>query len=151
MNEKMLKDLIERYEQASFTVNRRLNVLIREMMPGELAVDQFSILRYLCASGRCTSSELSDTFCVGKSSITAIIARLVDKCLIRRIPDGKDRRVTYLELTEEGSKVTGEMEHKMHQLLTRYIAQFETQEAETFISTFEKLAHVLNEERGAVK
>lgn len=151
MDETALKQIVDRYERASFTVNRRLNVLMRDMMPEDLTIDQFSILRYMCSSGKCTSSELSDTFCVGKSSITAIISRLFDKGLIRRIPDDKDRRVTYLELTDEGLRVTGEMEQKIFMLLTRYMGRFEPKEAETFIATFEKLASVLNEERGSAK
>ncbi|TMV52855.1 MarR family transcriptional regulator [Paenibacillus mesophilus] len=145
MNEELLKQIITRYENASFIVNRRLNALLRDLVPGELTLDQVFVLRYMCTHNPCTSSELADTFCVGKSSITAIISRLFDKSLIRRIPDEKDRRVTYLALTEEGMRVTGEMERKIHQLLTRYIARFDEQEGEAFIATFEKLARVLLE------
>lgn len=145
MNEEMLKQIITRYENASFIVNRRLNALLRDLVPVELTVDQVFVLRYLSTHNRCTSSELADTFCVGKSSITAIITRLFDKRLIRRIPDDKDRRVTYLELTDEGKRATGEMERKIQLLLTRYIAQFDEPEGEAFIATYEKLARVLLE------
>ncbi|GAA3408139.1 MarR family winged helix-turn-helix transcriptional regulator [Paenibacillus hodogayensis] len=151
MYEDMLHRIIDRYEQAAFTVNRRLNVLMREMMPDDLTIDQFSIMRYLCAHGTCTSSELSDTFCVGKSSITAIIGRLADKRLIARMPDDKDRRVIYLKLTEEGKSVVRLIEQKVHQLLSRLLTQFDPQEAETFIGTYEKLASVLSDERGMAK
>lgn len=139
----LLKQIIDRYEAANFAVNRRLNGMIRELMPDGLTVDQFSTLRYLRSREMCTSSELADIFCVGKSSITAIITRLSDKNLIMRLPDEKDRRVIYLALTEEGIKICDGMEDKVHQLLSKYISHFEEQEALTFIETFEKLAKEL--------
>jgi len=135
-----LKQLIDRYEAANFLVNRRLNAMIRELMPDDLTVDQFSTLRYLRSREKSTSSELADIFCVGKSSITAIITRLFDKNLIQRFPDEKDRRVIYLALTEEGNQVCDLMEEKIQVLLAKYINRFEEQEANYFIETFEKLA-----------
>jgi len=135
-----LKQLIDRYEAANFLVNRRLNSMIRELMPDGLTVDQFSTLRYLRFREMSTSSELADIFCVGKSSITAIITRLFDKNLIQRLPDEKDRRVIYLALTEEGKQVCDLMEDKIQVLLAKYINRFDEQEANCFIETFEKLA-----------
>jgi DNA-binding MarR family transcriptional regulator len=136
----LLKQMIDRYEAANFLVNRRLNAMIRELMPDDLTVDQFSTLRYLRSREKCTSSELADIFCVGKSSITAIITRLFDKNLIERMPDEKDRRVIYLALTEEGQQICDRMEEKIHVLLAKYINRFEEQEALFFIETFERLA-----------
>ncbi|MEF3306892.1 MarR family winged helix-turn-helix transcriptional regulator [Paenibacillus sp. GYB003] len=147
MNEETLQQIISRYENAHFTVNRRLNALLRDLVPEELTIDQVFVMRYLSKKGKSTSSELAESFCVGKSSITAIITRLFDKHLIKRIPDDKDRRVTYIELTEEGSRVTDEMDDKIGRLLSGYIAQFEQREAETFIATFERLAEVLADKR----
>ncbi|MDQ8734167.1 MarR family transcriptional regulator [Paenibacillus sp. LHD-38] len=141
MDRALLKDIIDRYEAANFLVNRRLNAMIRELMPDDLTVDQFSTLRYLRSREKSTSSELADIFCVGKSSITAIITRLFDKNLIQRLPDEKDRRVIYLALTQEGKQVCDRMEDKIQVLLAKYIDRFEEQEALTFIETFERLAN----------
>lgn len=145
MDADVLKQLIRRYEDASFMVNRRLGAMIREAMSGELTADQYSVMRFIQDRGRCTSSELSDLFCVGKSSITAIITRLFDKKLIRRIPDEKDRRVTYLSLTEEGEALTNRIGQLIHELLSKYLQHFDAGEAEAFIRTYEKLARVLEE------
>jgi DNA-binding MarR family transcriptional regulator len=145
MNKELLQDIIRRYEAVNFTVNRKLNASIRDHMPDELTLDQYSTIRYIRNRGRCTSSELADIFCVGKSSITAIITRLFDKSLIERLPDEKDRRVTYLSLTADGERLSDEMEVKIGDLLGKYIMHFNEQEATQFIETFEKLAKVLNE------
>ncbi|MBB6669861.1 MarR family transcriptional regulator [Cohnella nanjingensis] len=143
MDCKLLSQIISRYKSAMFTVQRRMNALIRDEMPQDLTIDQFSTLEYIRSRGQCTSSELAEVFCVGKSSITAIITRLFDKRLIKRLPDDKDRRVTYLRLTEEGERIAGELDGKIEDLLSRYMGHFEEKEASQFIETYEKLARVL--------
>ncbi|MFS0840921.1 MarR family winged helix-turn-helix transcriptional regulator [Paenibacillus sp. 1P03SA] len=143
MDETLLAQIIDRYESTSFTVNRRLNAMIKDRMPEELTQEQYSTLRYMQSRDKCTSSELADIFCVGKSSITAIITRLVDKELITRLPDEKDRRVTYLALTDKGTAAVNEMRLRIQELLAGVIKHFDGQEAIVFIETFEKLANVL--------
>lgn len=140
----LLKQIIARYEGANFLVNRRLNAMIREQLPNELTLDQFATLRYIRSQEKSTSSELADIFCVGRSSITAIINRLFDKKLIQRMQGEKDRRVTYLTLTEEGKQMNDKMEEKIHEILSHFIQYFDEQEALTFIETFEKLAKVMS-------
>ncbi|MEY9094644.1 MarR family winged helix-turn-helix transcriptional regulator [Paenibacillus sp. RC84] len=143
MDETLLSQIIDRYESTIFTVNRRLNAMIKDRMPEELTQEQYATLRYLQRRGQCTSSELAEIFCVGKSSITAIITRLVDKELITRLPDDKDRRVTYLALTDKGTAAVNEMRLRIQELLAGVIKHFDGQEAIAFIETFEKLANVL--------
>jgi len=145
VDKNQLSSIIERYEEASFVVNRRINAAIRERMSEDLTLDQYAILRYMRKRDRCTSSELADTFCVGKSSVTAIINRLFDKRLIERLPDEKDRRVTYLRLTADGERLSEEMEERIGELLSRYLRHFGRDEALQFIETYEKLARVLLE------
>ncbi|MFX3636452.1 MAG: MarR family winged helix-turn-helix transcriptional regulator [Candidatus Pristimantibacillus sp.] len=137
------KQIVARYEAAHFTVNRKLTAMMRELMPEGLTVDQYMTLRYMRNNEECTSSELADIFCVGKSSITAIITRLVDKQLIVRVPDDKDRRVTFLKLTEEGKEMSDVLEVEIQKLIGTFLCHFDEQEAHTFLNTFEKLALVM--------
>jgi len=148
MESDFLKQLICRYEMAMFTVNRRVNAMIRDMMPDNLTSDQFATLRYIRQRGKCTSTELADIFCVGKSSITAIITRLFDKELIVRQPDDRDRRVIYVMLTAEGERYADEMGKQIEKLMSRYLHQFREAEALQFMETFEKLAKLLVESEG---
>lgn len=143
MDKQLLKQMISRYEEATFTVNRRMAALLKEKLGEEITSEQHATLRYIRRKEQCTSSELADIFCVGKSSITAIITRLFDKELIKRIPDDKDRRVTYLALTDKGIEIADRMEEKIQELLGSFIQHFDEQEAIVFIETFEKLARVL--------
>ncbi|RJE86044.1 MarR family transcriptional regulator [Paenibacillus sp. 1011MAR3C5] len=136
----LLKSLIHRYEIANFIVERGLHVKVKDLMPEELTVDQFKTLRFLRHNENSTASELAQYFCVGKSSITAIITRLSDKGLIDRVPDDDDRRVIHLRLTEEGERISGLLEERVQNVLSDIIVHFDEKEAIAFIETFEKLA-----------
>lgn len=138
-----LSRIIERYKTAMFTVNRRMNALLRDEMPEDLTLDQFAIIEYVSSREQCTSTELADAFCVGKSSITAIVSRLVDKKLLVRAPDGKDRRVTHLRLTDEGGRIVAELDGRVGEVLSTYVGAFDEAEADQFIETYEKLARVI--------
>ncbi|MBN2980820.1 MULTISPECIES: MarR family transcriptional regulator [Cohnella] len=150
MDNQVRKQAIDRYKRTMFTVQRRLHSLIKELMPEDLTVDQYFITDYLLTHGKCTSTELAEAFCVGKSSITAIMTRLFDKQLVLRVPDEKDRRVISLLLTEEGRRLAEELGEKVDHLLADYLVSFTDEEADRFLTTYEKLADVLvyRQERG---
>lgn len=138
-----LKSLIERYETASLAVTRRMTALLRDTLAADLTLDQYNILRYIHRRRSCTSTELADVYCVGKSAITAIINRLVRKGLIRRATDRKDRRVTRLSLTPEGVRLCEALTDRIRSILSRYLGHFTLEEAAAFVGTFEKLARLL--------
>ncbi|MDU2239008.1 MAG: MarR family transcriptional regulator, partial [Paenibacillus sp.] len=56
------KQLIERYMAAYFEVTKRLNGQIRDIIQEDITMEQFQILKYIAPRGRCTSTELADTF-----------------------------------------------------------------------------------------
>lgn len=137
------KPLVERYITASFNVNRIMQARMMRLMPENLTSDQHETLCYVHECGMCTSSELANHFLVGKSSITAIVKRLVEKGWMERRPDERDRRVTYLSLTPAGLQLMSDVQTKIEQLMAGYIKHFQGTEILAFIETFEKLARLL--------
>ncbi|MFD2670571.1 MarR family winged helix-turn-helix transcriptional regulator [Marinicrinis sediminis] len=142
-----IKELVDRYQSISYMVNRRINALMRDQLQEEVTLDQFSVIRYIDSQGASTSTELSEVLCVGKSSITALVTRLVDKGLLIRKEDEHDRRVILLALTEKGVEICRAIEERIAQLLSTYINHFEPEEVLNFINTYEKLAQLLDNER----
>lgn len=137
--------LIERYMAAYFTVTKRMNGEIREGLQDDMTMDQFQIIDYIVLHGEVTSTELSEAFGVGKSSITAIITRLVDKGILKRTRDEGDRRLVYLSLTERGWTNYRTAQAKITETLSTYLVHFDDKEVEGFIGVFEKLASLLGE------
>lgn len=140
-----LQEIIQRYENVSFSVTKKAEMLIKEEISEELTSDQHFILRYIHSKGKCTSTELADVFHVKKSSITAIINRLVTRELVDRERDNEDRRIVYLSLSEKGEELFKLSEEKVHQLVGSFIQKFEKEEILQFIQTYEKLDGFLDE------
>ncbi|TQR45019.1 MarR family winged helix-turn-helix transcriptional regulator [Paenibacillus popilliae] len=139
------KTLIERYIAAEFTVMKHLFNEIGEAIPNHLTIDQYQIMCVLHQRGQCTSTDLAAVFMVVKSSITAIINRLVDHGYVERTPAEEDRRVIELSLTEEGRTVYEQVDKQVQDIVSSYLIHFNETEVETFIGTYEKLARLMTE------
>jgi DNA-binding MarR family transcriptional regulator len=76
---------------------------------------------------------------VVKSRVTKIVAGLVKKNLIQRIPDPEDSRITLLSLTPEGQQKLNEIkefhEHVNHQVLL----QMEPEQRKTMLTNLDLL------------
>ncbi|WP_235439698.1 MarR family winged helix-turn-helix transcriptional regulator [Paenibacillus sp. DMB20] len=91
---------------------------------------------------------MADVLFVGKSSITSIVNRLAERGWIERERDEGDRRVVYLTLTEEGRKIHRKAELHLQSLVASYLTHFDEGEVEHFITLYEKLAMLLQEQGG---
>lgn len=143
MNSDSLTHLVERYGDLSFKVHKMGEVLINNELNDSLTIEQDAVLRYIREHQPCTSSGLSKAFHVEKSAVTAIMTRLVNKGFIARNRSEEDRRVVYLKLTEEGEQFQRECQQRVNHILGKIISQFDSQEIETFMQTYEKLSNLL--------
>lgn len=147
MNDKT-KHWIDRYLDVYQLVTRRISAEIREHLGEDLTNDQFQVLRLVNSMPQCTSSQLADTLAVGKSSITAIVNRLVDAGFLYRTRDEADRRLVYLALTDYGISIYNSAQEQVHSIVSPYLQHFEEKDIEMFISMFEKLGQLMQESGG---
>lgn len=143
MGEHSIKDLINRYIEITLTVNRCGQSLVKSQVGADLTYDQHYTLRYIYKAGSCTSSELAEAFDVKKSAITAIITRMWEKGLILRTRDESDRRVVYLTLTDKGKEIFDESEKRIYKLVESLINNFEEEEINQFMDSYEKLKNFM--------
>lgn len=147
MNETIIQELIDRYVNVSYQVHKKAESLIKAELGNDLTNDQHYVLSYIHKTSGCTSTELSDAFDVNKSAITAIINRMADRGLIQRTRDENDRRVVYLTLTDTGEELFQACQEKVHQLVESILTQFDEKEITAFITTYEKLAQILDNKK----
>ncbi|OKP96908.1 MarR family transcriptional regulator [Paenibacillus sp. P46E] len=129
-------------------VTRQINAQIRDSMAEGLTNDQFLIMRLIQSQDLCTSTYLAEAVAVGKSSITAIINRLVEAGFIDRTRDENDRRQVYLSLTNKGRETYSTAEKQVQKVISPYFSHFEERDIEKFITMFEKLAFLMQEAGG---
>lgn len=92
------------------------NLLMREarqrvVARWSLTLPQFEVLAELVRAdaGGFTFVELSRLLLVTSGNLTGIVDRLEEQRLVERRPDGKDRRVIRVALTDKGRRVIGHM------------------------------------------
>ncbi|WP_077324937.1 MarR family winged helix-turn-helix transcriptional regulator [Virgibacillus siamensis] len=141
-----LKKLIGRYQDATNSIYRNVNIMMKEKIHSDITTDQFSTLQYIQQHEKCTSTEIAQTFGVGKSAVTAQITRLYEKGLIKRVRDQKDRRNVYLYVTEKGIDLITYTEKEIYAEIGKYLGHFEEEEITTFIHSLEKLAAIMERE-----
>ena len=142
------KRLINRFLDSWLAIEREMGSVVRRQMQEDLTNDQYYVLQTIMQRGPCTSSELAETFKVVKSSITAIVTRLVDRGLIERTRSEEDRREVYLSLTERGRRIAEQVEQRISESVGSYLSHFEEKEIEMVMSAFERLARLVVEDGG---
>ncbi|OWA33708.1 hypothetical protein B9G55_20435 [Saccharibacillus sp. O16] len=145
------KKLIDRFLASWLTIERGMGAVVRSQMQEALTSDQYYLLQHIMQHGPRTSSELAETFKVVKSSITAIVTRLVDRGLIERTRSEADRREVYLSLTEHGLQMAERVDQRISEAVGGYLKHFREEEIETVLSGFERLAKLVMEDGGREK
>ncbi|MTI20319.1 MarR family transcriptional regulator [Fulvivirga sp. RKSG066] len=110
-----------------------------------LSIPQLLALNYLnqCDDYKCTHSELAKYLNLNSSTLTGIITRLVKKGWVAKIPNQKDRRVTYITLTAEGMKLLKNAPQLMHQRLSQKLEKLSQEKLEELERAFDLLVEFM--------
>src|SRR5437762_9137415 len=102
----------------------------RRLAPLELSAAQFIIIANLAgAEGPMSASDLCKGISYDAGAMTRMLDRLESKGLIRRNRSAQDRRLTHLELTEEGRGAYPRMREISLTVANRFLRGFTKSEA----------------------
>jgi len=96
----------------------------RELAPWGISAAQGSILVYIAHGRGHRAADIARDYDYDTGSMTRMVARLVAKRLLRRVPDESDRRVLRLELTAAGKKLTEQMAAMAAKVLNQHLRGF---------------------------
>lgn len=96
----------------------------RELAPWGISAAQGSILIYIAHGRGDRAADIARDYDYDTGSMTRMVARLVAKRLLRRVPDENDRRVQRLELTAAGKKLTEQMASMAVKVLNQHLRGF---------------------------
>ncbi len=138
MGNKDLKSYVERLERVHYVVSKRLHPEIA--IEKELTKTQFVLLKTLCIRNKWTVSKLADYMGVKPSAITVGADRLYKRGYVSRYRSDLDRRIVYLEITDEGHEILREAENERVDSISSYLNHLSPEELGIFIDIYEKLA-----------
>lgn len=141
-----LEKYITRYQLAFQSINRSVNNMIKQHVHTDITTDQFTILQFIHQEEKVTATEIAQHFGLGKSAITAYVNRLMQKDLLQRERNDRDRRIIYLSLTEHGKKVVTITEKEIHYFIEEKLTHFDMKEVEKFLHALERLSDLMEAE-----
>jgi DNA-binding MarR family transcriptional regulator len=101
----------------------------RRLAPLELSAAQFIVIASLAGEERKSASDLCKGISYDAGAMTRMLDRLEGKGLIRRNRSPDDRRLVYLELTDEGRALYPRMRELSLSVANRFLRGFTRTEA----------------------
>lgn len=98
-----------------------------------LSVEQFHILRHI-RRGDSSISDLAQSKNISRPAMSQAVNALVNKGLITRLTDARDRRHIRLELTEAGNALLDAVFEDTRQWMMQLLASLNDEELQTLIS-----------------
>ncbi|OON69555.1 MarR family transcriptional regulator [Klebsiella pneumoniae] len=101
--------------------------------------NEFIVLRILNRTNKEMVSRVANELNVSNSHITAVTEKLINKGFVTRSRSTSDRRVVYLEITEQGKDLVAKMEGAKKQYLQERFSTLSEEEMNIMISISKKL------------
>lgn len=112
MNDQTVFELIHAMEQ----VTNRMIIKWNQSFNEGLGISHILLLSHLKRDGKMKPIDLAESLGIAPSSISHLIQKLSKRYYIKRIPDLNDKRISYLEITDEGLEVLKKAAEDGHQL-----------------------------------
>lgn len=127
-------------------IMRVMNAELREAKDPRMipAVGHMGLLGILTLR-RHTLSDLAKRTKVSSATMSNTISSLVERGFVQRVPDDEDRRVVWIELTEEGRKALNRIDHHMIQRITALLGTLPDGEEDRLIEALGTLRHVFEQ------
>jgi DNA-binding MarR family transcriptional regulator len=123
--------------------NSRARFLFEDEL--EMSVPQIFLLEEIYESGIISMSELAKRTQTSQSVATRIVDRLVEKGLLTRKRDTKDRRVVLVSLSERGSEIAENLKKLNLENMKAVFSAVSRKEREDFLKFLEKIADQLEQ------
>ncbi|CAM3476756.1 MarR family winged helix-turn-helix transcriptional regulator [Marinicrinis lubricantis] len=104
-----------------------------------LSQTEFAVLELLYHKGRIPLQQIGGKILVTSGSITYNIDKLEEKGYLKRVPCPNDRRVTFAEMTEEGTALLDRIFPQHAQMMQQVMKGLNEEEKKTAIELIKKL------------
>lgn len=112
-------------------------------VPDQMNHTHVMTLHYLANNGPTSMNKVSKRVSLRKGSFTPVAKKLLELGYISRTTDKNDKRISYLELTDAGEKITNSI-HKLHsEFVEEKIKVLTEEEKEQLVSGMKTLTALL--------
>lgn len=93
------------------------------------------ILRAKETGGRMISSRLAKVLGITRSAVSQMVSKLEAKNVVKRVPDDKDRKIAYIELSDTARAQYEDMKDRVNAILSSVIGELGDEKVETFVKS----------------
>lgn len=93
------------------------------------------ILRAKETGGRMISSRLAEALGITRSAVSQMVNKLEAKNVVKRVPDDKDRKIAYIELSDTARAQYEDMKGRVNAILSSVIGELGDEKVETFVKS----------------
>lgn len=93
------------------------------------------ILRAKETGGRMISSRLAKVLGITRSAVSQMVSKLEAKNVVKRVPDDKDRKIAYIELSDSARAQYENMKERVNAILSSVIGELGDEKVETFVKS----------------
>ena len=93
------------------------------------------ILRAKETGGRMISSRLAKVLGITRSAVSQMVSKLEAKNVVKRVPDDKERKIAYIELSDTARAQYEDMKGRVNAILSSVIGELGDEKVETFVKS----------------
>ena len=144
----MSEDIKKEFFYALMKLNRQSlrSIKLKELYAGEYMALR-TIYRLKTTESKCSdgvkTSDIGDCLSMKKPATSKMLNNLEDKGYIKRFSNKKDRRITYIDLTEEGENLLIKHHQQVDEFLDNIINKMGEDDIKMLINLLNKLSNVI--------
>ena len=93
--------------------------------------------------GAVTNGRISETLSIAPPNVTPLITKLLNEGYITRVPDERDRRVIWNQLTEKGERILLERRDSFRRLFEERLAFLNEDETDRLFESLKTLTEIV--------
>lgn len=136
---------IEEIDSFSFSFEKKIRKLILKRINKNVSFPQLAIIRYLYVNGKQNITHISQYMNSTLSAITSIVNNMNKLDLIERERSDEDRRVVFINLTENGRNVYKQHIKNKKEIFNMLLEYFNEDEVKAFHKIMKKIHNIVTE------
>ncbi|MCV9899179.1 MULTISPECIES: MarR family transcriptional regulator [unclassified Exiguobacterium] len=108
-----------------------------------LNFSHFHLLMLIEDEGAVTNGRISETLSIAPPNVTPLITKLLNEGYITRVPDERDRRVIWNQLTEKGERILLERRDSFRRLFEERLAFLNEDETDRLFESLKTLTEIV--------
>lgn len=126
--------------------NKFEKIVKEDVSSYQLNITEFSVLELLFHKGKQTTQTIKEKILIASSSTTYVIDQLENKGYVERQVSEKDKRVTYVQISEKGKILMEDIFPQHAETIENCFSNFEEDELEQLLKLLAKMNRQLDKQ-----